>query len=133
MLTAQSNKSIDEIQKQAKLGDAHAQFLLGSLYDTGELIPKDLKKALMWYKKAANQGHAKAQFNLGRLYANGKGVQKDYVKAYSWFNLAAANGNADAADYRNRIGKVMTKQQIAKGQELSKEINILGKSSNEES
>jgi hypothetical protein len=55
------------------------------------------------------------------------------IKAYSWFNLAAERGNADAADYRIRIGKIMTKQQIAKGEELSKKLNLVDKSANEKS
>jgi TPR repeat protein len=194
VLANQSKKSIEDIQKQAKLGNVDSQFLLGYLYNEGESVPKNLKKALKWYKKAAEQGHAEAQFNLGRLYDLGEGVSQndkeavkwyrkaaeqgelsgqfslgamyftgdgvpqdyeeaakwflkaaeqedadaqfllagmyyagqgvlqDYVKAYAWFNLAAANGNADAADYLDRLGKIMTKQQIVNGQELSKKL-----------
>jgi TPR repeat protein len=97
----QAKKSIENIQKQAKLGDAHAQFLLGYLYDEGESVPKKLDKALKWYKKAAEQRHA---------------------KAYAWFNSAAVNGNVDAADHLGRLKKLMTKQQIANGKELSKTL-----------
>ena len=30
------------------------------MYDKGDVVPKDYKKALHWYTKAANQGHAEA-------------------------------------------------------------------------
>ena len=174
----ESMPSIAEIQKRATQGDAHAQYLLGSLYDIGLRLPRDLKMALKWYRRAAAQGHAEAQFYLGRMYDlgegvaennhealkwyrkaaeqgnvsgqfslgamyytgdgvkidalfllatmyfEGDGVQQDYVIAYSWFHISAENGNTVAADHRNEIGKIMTREQRAEGQKLSKRLVI---------
>ena len=186
--------SFAEIQNKAQQGDVHSQYLLGSLYDVGLRIPKDLNMALKWYRKAAEQGHARAQFYLGRMcdlgegvaennkealkwyrraaeqgdvssqfslgamyyagdgveldnkeaakwfgmaarqddadaqyllatmYFDGDGVQQDYVKAYGWFHLSASNGSKIAADHRNRIGNIMTKEQRAEGLKLSKRL-----------
>lgn len=35
------------------------------MYDSGEGIEKDKKKAFKWYLKAAEQNDSKAQFNVG--------------------------------------------------------------------
>ncbi|MBU1249289.1 MAG: SEL1-like repeat protein [Proteobacteria bacterium] len=57
------------------------------------------------------------------MYYNGEGVPKDDVEAYKWFNLSAAQGNSDASNNRDIIFKTMTRAQIQKGQQLSKEWN----------
>ena len=53
-------------QKQAKKGNAAAQFNLGICYEQGRGVEKDTKKAFEWYKKSAEQGFADAQYNLAR-------------------------------------------------------------------
>lgn len=47
----------------------------------GMVTPKNLSKAVYWYKKAANQGSRMSQFNLASMYSNGEGVIKDVSKA----------------------------------------------------
>ncbi len=47
--------------KNAKSGSVSAQKMLGSMYYLGDGVPKDLKKAYVWYKLAANQGDSGAQ------------------------------------------------------------------------
>lgn len=67
------------ISKQFALsGDAKAQTILGTMYDTGEGVVKNYAEAAKWYKLAAAQGHKKAQSSLGNIYFSGKGVKKDY-------------------------------------------------------
>jgi len=68
------------IQKAGK-GDAKAQYNLGVMYDQGQGVEQDHKKAFGWYKKAAEQGVAKAQYNLGVMYDQGQGVPKNYNEA----------------------------------------------------
>jgi TPR repeat protein len=92
------------------------------MYYTGDGVELDNKEAAKWFRKAARQGDVDAQFLLARMYFEGEGVQQDFVKAYSWFHLSAANGNTIAADHRNRIGKIITKEQRAEGQKLSKRL-----------
>jgi len=66
------------------------------------------------------QGDAKAQHNLGVAYAKGKGTLKDYVAAYAWSNLAAAQGSELATRLRLDLQGVMTANQIAEAQRLSR-------------
>ena len=93
------NISAEELQflrTQAAQGHAMAQFNLGWLYYTGEVVSQDYTKARQWWEKAAAQGDAKAQFSLGVLYDNGLGVPQDYATARGWYEKAAAQGNARA-------------------------------------
>ena len=80
----------------AKNGLAKAQYNLGVMYEKGQGVEKNLKKAKKWFQFAAEQGLAKAQYNLGLMYGKGKGVEKDYGKAIKWMTLAADQGNGKA-------------------------------------
>jgi len=60
---------------------------------------------------------------MGLCYYFGEGVLKNDVAAYAWFNLAALNGTSfSALQARDLIAKEKTPQQIAKAQELSKQL-----------
>ena len=50
---------------------------------------------------------------------NGKGVPENDVKAYVWWSMAKANGNEVAKENIDIYKKRMTKEQIAKAQELA--------------
>jgi len=57
-------------RKAAELGDAHAQYYLGTLYETGvEGLPKDTGQALYWYRKLAEQGDANSLNDVAWQYA----------------------------------------------------------------
>ena len=97
------------------------------MYDEGDGVPQDFEEAAKWYRKAAEQGNAKAQCSLGLMYASGtytdgKVVEVNDVKAYAWFNLAVANGYGVAKRVKDAFTPEMTPEQIAKGEELSKEM-----------
>ena len=51
-------------------GYASSQYNLGSLYETGRVLPKNPAKA--------------AQLRLSMFYANGDGVARDFVVDYQW-------------------------------------------------
>jgi len=72
----------------------------------------------MWYTKAAEQGYAMAQSNLGFMYGNGYGVPENDVKAYVWASMGKANGNEIAKENIDIYKTRMTREQIAKAQEL---------------
>jgi TPR repeat protein len=91
------------------------------MYSQGEGVTQDHIEAVKWYRLAAQQGRATAQNNLGTAYAEGKGVPQDYVKAHSWMNLSAIKGFPLAVNNRNKIGKLMTPQQIAEAQQLARD------------
>ena len=47
--------------RSAEGGSASAQNMLGAKYYLGDGVPKDFKKAYVWYKLAANQGDTAAK------------------------------------------------------------------------
>ncbi len=113
--------AIADTRKSAEQGNAEGQALLGSCYLSGAGVPKDDVEAVKWLRKSAEQGYAAAQHFLGARYSSGDGVPKDDVLAYMWANLSAANGNENAAKFRETLSKVMSPEQIAEAQKLSRE------------
>ena len=58
------NEAEKKYLKDAKKGNAEAQYKLGASYEFGGGAPKDIDLAKKWYEKAARQGHKKAQARL---------------------------------------------------------------------
>ena len=122
-------------RKAAEQGDADAQVNLGFMYGNGDGVPQDDTEALKWHRKSAEQGHGFAQNNLATMYRLGDGVPEDYTKAYMFYNLAAVNTKAkmlnnlaDAITDKELsktnmkdMKKIMTKEQIAESQKLTRE------------
>jgi len=80
-------------ERLAEQGDARAQVGLGSLYQMGGVVPRNLKTAVKWYRLAAKQGNADAQLGLGLMYRDGGGVPKNVKTGIKWLEFAANNGN----------------------------------------
>jgi hypothetical protein len=57
--------SLNQLITAAMNGDSDAQFRLAAAFENGQGVPRNLSKAVEWYKKAAEQGHATARFALG--------------------------------------------------------------------
>ena len=91
-----SDALVDALLEFVEQGDAGAQLLLGSWYDTGEHVAEDDAEAVRWYRLAAEQGLAEAQVNLGVMYDNGEGVPEDDAEAARWYRLAAEQGHPKA-------------------------------------
>ncbi len=92
-----------ECAAEALRGDPHCQVALGNLYRSGTGLPRDVAKALHWYRRAAEQGHAAGQYELGVMYESGVGVKGDVPEALVWLGKAGAQGYAPA---QNRIGLI---------------------------
>lgn len=84
---------IKETLALAESGVVEAQLKLGEMYNVGEDVPQDYKRAVFWFRKAAEQGLAEAQYNLGQMYYRGEGVPQDYKRAILWFEKAAKQGH----------------------------------------
>ena len=80
----------------ADKGDVRARFMMGTIYEQGLGVPKDLATAARWYRLAAEGGSASAQYNLGVFYQFGKGVPKDPTEAARWLRMAAEQGHGRA-------------------------------------
>jgi localization factor PodJL len=84
------------LNRAARNGLAPAQFRLGSMYEKGLGVEKDLAEARRLYVAAADKGHAKAMHNLAVLYAGGVDGKPDYAAASQWFRHAAVHGIVDS-------------------------------------
>jgi S1-C subfamily serine protease len=105
----------------ANQGHPRAQRLLGLIYELGnDPIQQNYDAALKWYSLAANQGDASGQYYLAWMYFEGKGVPIDYVNAHRWWNIAASQNKKGALELLNRVAIKMTKNQIARAQQLAR-------------
>ena len=86
------------------------------MYEEGQGVTQNYKKAVEWYRLSAEQGHTLAQHSLGNIYREGKGIKQDYVQAHKWYNIAGANEYEDGPKNRDIIEKQMTPVQIAEAQ-----------------
>ena len=102
----------------------------------GTLMYGWMKEIFEEYAVDAEKGILNAQQNLVWHYENGEGVPRDYVAAYAWKIVSAEkaeialndNGGLTKtpkqiiAESKALLGKKMTPEQIAKAEELSKEL-----------
>lgn len=100
----------NKFRRQSLTGDAHAQYMLGTMYymslldtqlsvgawDEVNTEAERNTEAAKWFRLAANQGHAEAQYNLGVMYKKGYGVPQNKTEALKWIRLSANQGYAEA-------------------------------------
>ena len=82
--------------RSAQAGLVPAIFRLGTLYEKGLSVKKDIDIARRYYLQAAERGNAKAMHNLAVLDADGGGKGANYKSASQWFRKAADRGVADS-------------------------------------
>jgi localization factor PodJL len=82
--------------KASAAGNAPAQYRLGTLYERGKGVAKDMKAALGWYERSAALGNIKAMHNAAVLAASSDQKKPDYARAFKWFSLGAAHGLKDS-------------------------------------
>ncbi|KAJ3041645.1 hypothetical protein HDV00_008922 [Rhizophlyctis rosea] len=102
-----STKSLDErkvaveyIKKSADKGLDDGQYLMGLLMDSGidNLLEKNEREAIRYYRMAAAQGHQEAQWNVGCMLEKGKGCTRDEKEAIRFYELAAKQGHEGATE-----------------------------------
>ncbi|MBI4024734.1 MAG: sel1 repeat family protein [Verrucomicrobia bacterium] len=91
-----SNQRFREVKAKAEKGDAEAQSILGTMYQNGWGIKKNLQEAVKWYGKAAAQGNPTGQRMLGRMHEFGCGVARNDGEAIHWYRRAAEQGYPSA-------------------------------------
>ncbi|HEX3756442.1 MAG TPA: tetratricopeptide repeat protein [Rhizomicrobium sp.] len=84
---------------QAAHGNRKAQFSLGSMYEEGEGMPKNVAKTAQLYEASARQGMPVAQFALGLSYEFGEGVPRNRRTAIFWLDQVAKQGDGRAKWY----------------------------------
>lgn len=89
--------AVRELEPLAARGHARAMLTLGSLYESGRGVLKDLAKAVHWYEQAAKRNNPEAQYRVGLMHAEGRGLRKDRAQMLDWWQRAARTGHAQAA------------------------------------
>ena len=84
------------LARAAEGGITPAQFRLGSMYEKGVGVKRNLIEARRLYIAAAAKGHATAMHNAAVLYAEGIDGQPDHAAAAEWFQKAAEYGVTDS-------------------------------------
>ncbi|WP_176441087.1 tetratricopeptide repeat protein [Oceanicola sp. 22II-s10i] len=110
----------DWLQARADEGMRAAQAALGL-----ELAGREGQQAegVALLTKAAEAGEIVAQLALGEAWARGEyGLTQDYVQAHAWLNMAAASGHAAAAERRDVVAQLMTPEQIAEAQAMTRRL-----------
>lgn len=115
-------KGVEILEDMARRGYPAAYNSLGALYQSGEGLPADMKKAIDYWEKAASKGHCRAMMNLSAAYDQGNGVAKDEKIAFGYITRAV---DCDPHDDFNtwKLAKRYTKgigvtQDCAKGEKL---------------
>jgi TPR repeat protein len=85
--------ALEKFKSAAEGGNAHAQFMVGALYQEGKGTTQNYKEAARWYGLGAAQGDAAAMVNLGALYSQGLGVAQNYALGIKWVRTAAEQGH----------------------------------------
>ena len=80
-------------KQAADTGNQTARYHLGKLFLQGEVVPKDIAKAMDYLTAAAEQGHQCAQYALGKLYLAGDAIPRDREQAAYWLTQSATQGN----------------------------------------
>lgn len=109
-LSDRERKAIAE--ETAAAADAgRAALKLGQRYEKGQGVPRDLTKALGWYKQAADEGLAAGFYNVGACYEIGLGVTTDYKKALASYEKASRLGLAQA---HYKLAEIYSRGKLAK-------------------
>ena len=95
----------------AEGGDRIAQASLALLYQTGQGVPQDYKKANELLSASAMQGYPFAFTGLGNSFHDGLGVKKDMKIAMVWF-LLAMDYDPSAKAMANMIGAELPKSAL---------------------
>ena len=108
---------LEEVRKACTKLMPGAQCVVGQAYQKGDGVPKDLTKALQWFRKSAEAGNTEGQRNLGHALAQGQGTPVDQVEAYQWLRVAAEKGDKAAKEDLADLTRKLTQEQLKQGQE----------------
>jgi len=92
-----------EIQQQAYLGNADAQYKLADIFQKGKDVAKNTAHAFYWYQRAAKQGNLLAQYNVWYAYLTGEGVKSDAKLANKWFTRASLKNSSSATSIISQL------------------------------
>lgn len=118
------NEAIKFFTQSAESGNSNAQSLLGSFYQYGQGVEKDLNKAIEWYEKSFEQGNEYAMGYLGNLYLNGEGVVKDIIRGYAYCAVSSALGIVASTDCQRKASGKLSEEELKQAKQLAKEMYV---------
>ncbi len=81
-----------------------ALFHIGWIYQAGDGVKKDTKKAEEYFEKACKNGEVAIAFHLGMYYETGNwGFEKNTQKALYWYKKAVEQGSISAQKMLKRL------------------------------
>lgn len=115
------------LRRAADLGSNDAKRALASIYEAGELAPKDDAEALRLRIEIVNSDvNGRLWLNateLGMMFILGKGTPRDDVQAYAWLNIAKRDGVILLPQVAKTLASLesrLSPEQLTKGQELAR-------------
>ena len=89
-ISKDGKKAIKWLSLSLEQGYMYSYDTLGSVYLNGEIVPRDINKAIkLWTYASENLNYSSSSHKLGLLYKNGfHGFSKDNKKALYYLNLA---------------------------------------------
>ena len=79
--TTVSTGDLAATKKAAVSGDATAQYNLAKMYENGDGVPQDFRKAFSLYYSSAWENNVNAMYSLARMYYHGRGVKQENAGA----------------------------------------------------
>lgn len=96
------------LAEAADNGNSYARYRLGKMGLTGDVIVKDVPRAIEDLTAAAEQGNRYAQYTLGKVYLQGFEVGQNMELAEYWLTRAAEQGHAYAQFFLDHINEQRT-------------------------
>lgn len=87
----QYERALPHLELLANGGHTGAKEILGIMYNLGQGVERDPKKAYDLLVPCAEQGRALAQHHVGVMNFTGNGTAHDSIKALMWLQLAVIN------------------------------------------
>ena len=100
-------------------GHGEAAYNLGVMHANGWGVPQSDAESFKWYSMAGERGFTAAQISLGKMYAIGFGAPQDTVQAHMWYSVAAMLDDFNAEYERDELARMMSAEDIAKGEDLA--------------
>ena len=103
---------LDALQKQAKDGNATAQYRLAEIFFAGAGMPQNFAAALQLASQAAKQKEPRALYRLAAMMHEGDGIQRNLAQAGALFQEALPGlekmAGEDDPDAMSKLGTIYT-------------------------
>ena len=84
------------IKQAARRDHPNALSKMGQFYKLGFIEPKNIERAIEYYRRAADLGNRQAFYELALFALRGEGMKQDFQVARQYFERAANEGHRGA-------------------------------------